>query len=368
MGRWMQFRAVWVKFTCGSIEWLWSPGFAAQRWTRDQKRLWRHRTHCDWEGGWQPQIQHRSVCTSVAQLKNSGKHVCFVYPSRACNKHSRDIPDSRACFFAKLYSILSPKNVAIIDLHISSHHLQIKLADATASAGFEEPYLIFFAPNNILFDQYLNRGIEEEVAQWAICIEAETLGESKKVMPPKLVCQVSRNTQLPDDGLYPMISTKCRYGDMFQGAWKCVYFCLDWLPWMNKTVGPYRIWDSQMKALWIQHVERLLFLLVRQITERWTVFVYEKWCSIPNWTEDSWANWTILWRSFDCPLGECDATHGSIQLGPFQCYRTGTFRGEPLVQCPSELSKVSHQSEYPNLPSSKFLRMTLVATPHKTDF
>ena len=164
----------------------------------------------------------------MAQLKNSGKHVCFVHPSRACNKHSRDIPDSRACFLAKLYSMLSPKNVAIIDLHISSHHLQIKLADATASAGFEEPYLIFFAPNDILFDQYLNRGIEEEVAQWAICIEAETLGESKKVMPPKLVCQVSRNTQLPDDGLYPMISTKCRYGDMFQGAWKCVYFCLDW--------------------------------------------------------------------------------------------------------------------------------------------
>lgn len=145
---------------------------------------------------------------------------------------------------------------------------------------------------------------------------------------------------------------------MFQGAWKCVYFCLDWLPWMDKTVGRYRIWDSQVKALWIQ--------LARRITLSGGQFLCMKnGYSIPNWTEDSWANWSILWRSFDFPLGECDATHGSIQLGRFQCYRTGTFRGEPLVQCLSELSKLSHQSEYPYLPSSKLVKpMTLVATPH----
>jgi len=57
-------------------------------------------------------------------------------------------------------------NLTVIEWAVDRHKF---------NTGFEEPYLIFFAPNDILFDQYLNRGIEEEVAQWAICIEAEIL-------------------------------------------------------------------------------------------------------------------------------------------------------------------------------------------------
>eukprot|EP00438_Fugacium_kawagutii_P035026 Skav228313 [mRNA] locus=scaffold3685:6311:9463:- [translate_table: standard] len=47
---------------------------------------------------------------------------------------------------------------------------------ATSSPGSEVPYLISFAPTSVIFDSYLNRDIGSEVAQWGLCIEAESLG------------------------------------------------------------------------------------------------------------------------------------------------------------------------------------------------
>lgn len=41
------------------------------------------------------------------------------------------------------------------------------------SAGYEAPYLINFAPNPVIFDQFLSRDMAAEVSNWGLCIETE---------------------------------------------------------------------------------------------------------------------------------------------------------------------------------------------------
>lgn len=41
------------------------------------------------------------------------------------------------------------------------------------SAGYEAPYLINFAPNPVIFDQFLSRDMATEVSNWGLCIETE---------------------------------------------------------------------------------------------------------------------------------------------------------------------------------------------------
>ena len=47
--------------------------------------------------------------------------------------------------------------------------------------GSEDPYLISFASNPVIFDQYLTRDMAAEVSQWGICIEEEILGDQELV-------------------------------------------------------------------------------------------------------------------------------------------------------------------------------------------